>query len=62
MSIGHHLVQSLGKGVDRQQLYKILSVVIALDDFDYIRDPSDSVDVLRGGFDLPTTLSWARTM
>jgi len=60
MSIEYHLVQSLGKGVYRQQRYKVLSVVIALDDFDCIRDLSDSLDVLCGRLDLLNTLAWSR--
>jgi len=43
MSIGYHLVQSLGNGVYKQRLYKIHAVMIALrvDDFGCIRNLSD---------------------
>ena len=56
MSIGYHLVQSLEKG---GHLYEILAM-IALDDFGYIPDPSDSLNIPCGGLDLLITLNWSR--
>ena len=45
MSVGNCPVQSLGKGVCRQQLFKVFAMVITLADFNCIHDLSDSLDV-----------------
>jgi len=61
MSIGYCPIQSMGKGVYRQQPFKVFATVITLDDFsNCIRDISDGSDVLCGSLGLLNTLTWSR--